>query len=102
MQEYVQKSIITTLPRRRSGVSGGEFSQATAPSSDGRSPSIGPEDVEALFDIIAPPAMAPPVIAPPVIAGLAVGVASGWIVSINDCSIRLVLEVDSRVRMPVS
>ena len=35
MQEYVQKSIKTTFPRNDSGVSGGEFSQDTAPVSGG-------------------------------------------------------------------
>src|SRR6185437_14200943 len=41
MQVYVQKSTSTTLPRRPSGVSGGELSQAVAPSNDARRPSNG-------------------------------------------------------------
>src|SRR5689334_14041552 len=41
MQVYVQKLINTTLPRTLCGVSGGELSQALAPSNDGSMPSIG-------------------------------------------------------------
>src|SRR5271165_417914 len=36
MQEYVQKSIRTTLPLRPSGVSGGELSHSSAPDNDGK------------------------------------------------------------------
>src|SRR5579872_3488454 len=41
MHEYVQKSTSTTLPRSPFDVSGGEFTHATAPSSDGIVPSTG-------------------------------------------------------------
>src|SRR5207249_3781592 len=103
MQEYVQKSMTTTLPRKLSGVRGDEFNQATAPSSAGNSPSIGGADEAALFDIMAPPVIAPEVVAPPIIAPRpACAVASGWITSINDCSMRLVLVRDRRVKTPVS
>src|SRR6267378_7996960 len=93
MQDYVQKSMTTTLPRKLSGVRGAEFSQATAPSNAGNSPSIGGPDEAALVDIMAPPVIAP---LP------ACTVASGWITSINDCSMRLVLVRDRRVKTPVS
>src|SRR6185437_1125494 len=43
MQEYVQKSTSTTLPLSSSGVRGLLFNQATAPSSEGKSPSTGSE-----------------------------------------------------------
>src|ERR1700728_2867664 len=36
MQEYVQKSTRTTLPRSEAGVSGGELIQALAPERSGR------------------------------------------------------------------
>ena len=40
MQEYVQKSTRTTLPRSSSGVSGRLLSHATAPDREGNSPSL--------------------------------------------------------------
>ena len=41
MQEKVQKWTTTTFPRRPARVSGGELSQAVAPSSSGIRPSTG-------------------------------------------------------------
>ena len=41
MQEKVQNCTTTTLPRRPSGVSGAELSQAVAPPRSGSSPSTG-------------------------------------------------------------
>ena len=38
MQEYVQKSIRTTLPRSRASVSGGLFSQVVTPAKSGAGP----------------------------------------------------------------
>src|SRR5215831_3718680 len=55
MQEYVQKSTSTTLPRRPSAVSGAELSHSTAPDSDGIVPSTGyaPAAAASLFIIVA-------------------------------------------------
>jgi hypothetical protein len=41
MQEYVQKSTNTTLPRSDAAVSGGEFNQSTPPESEGNVASTG-------------------------------------------------------------
>ena len=41
MQEKVQNWTTTTVPRRPSGVSGVELSQAVGPSSSGSAPSMG-------------------------------------------------------------
>src|SRR6266850_3188116 len=86
MQEYVQKSISTTLPRRPSRVSGGELSQDVAPSSAGSEPSTG-----------RPPGA-------DLLSNPAVGFASTGrrIAPIKDCSIRFVLASDNRVNTLLS
>jgi hypothetical protein len=69
MQEYVQKSMTTTLPRSPSRVRGFELSQPVAPVSAGMRPSTTGAAPPALADIIAPPAgsvgLAAIIIAPP-------------------------------------
>src|SRR5881394_2174815 len=58
MQEYVQKSMTTTLPRKASRVSGEEFNQPVAPASDGISPSTAASFEPWFEDIMAPPDIA--------------------------------------------
>src|SRR5688572_4527160 len=69
MQEYVQKSMTTTLPRKPSRVSGFELSHPVAPVSAGMRPSTTGGAPPVLADIIAPPAgsggLALIIIAPP-------------------------------------
>ncbi|KAG1360463.1 hypothetical protein G6F61_014381 [Rhizopus arrhizus] len=88
MQEYVQKSTSTTLPRSCWAVSGGLLSQPVAPSSAGRVPSTGS-------------GASAPVLAPAIIIGGAAGCAPGT-ASSRLCSMRAVLTVDRRVSRPVS
>src|SRR4051812_29379277 len=64
MQEYVQKSTTTTLPRRPSAVSGAELSHSVAPSSGGSVPCTGRAPAAPRADVIAPPVIAPPAMAP--------------------------------------
>src|SRR5688572_16109557 len=69
MQEYVQKSMTTTLPRNPSRVSDFELSQPVAPVSAGIRPSTTNAAPPVLANIIAPPAgsvgLALIIIAPP-------------------------------------
>ncbi len=55
MQEYVQKSTSTTLPRSASRDSGSEFSHCVAPSSGGMVPLTDRSAGEPRADIVAPP-----------------------------------------------
>src|ERR1700735_4258288 len=97
MQEYVQKSMSTTLPRKLSALKGGEFSQAIAPARDGIGPSAGkpPAAPFGAIIIIAPPGCDPE-------SAPAPGADAGRIFASSACSIELVPFNDSCVRMPVS
>src|SRR5690242_4069224 len=74
MQEYVQKSMTTTLPLSAAFVSGFELSHVVAPLSSGMSPSIAGAASPDLLDIIPAPAGASEVL-PPAMASLAAGFA---------------------------
>src|SRR5687768_8212446 len=86
MQEYVQKSMTTTLPRNPSRVSGFELSQPVAPVSAGISPSTTGAAPPAFADIIAPPAgsvgFALIIIAPPAdSSGFALVIAAPFVLA---------------------
>src|SRR5580692_5978231 len=118
MQEYVQKSTITTLPRKPSGVSGAEFSQRAAPAKEGASPSTGRSPAVLAWDsIMAWPAAFVLLIAmfellmamfelliARFVLLMAMGLAPaapaplGLILSISDCSRLFVPLSDKRVR----
>src|ERR1700722_13184873 len=89
MQEYVQKSTNTTLPRNSAGVSGAEFSQAVAPLKDGISPSIG-----SAASCAPGPCMAMVILA---LRGVPPGGVPPLILSMSDDSSRLVPPMDQRV-----
>src|ERR1700722_6381916 len=55
MHEKAQKSPTTTLPRKLSAVSGGEFSQSVAPANEGISPPMGKLPAGLAADIMACP-----------------------------------------------
>src|SRR5471032_166651 len=93
MQEYVQKSISTTLPFRLAAVSGGELSHCTAPSSGGNWPSTGKV---AGADPVAAAIMA----FEAAMAGAGAGL--GLNLSSSDCSSEVVLLFDTLVSKPVS
>src|SRR5271169_4803046 len=100
MQEYVQKSTKTTLPRNASGVRAGEFNQAVAPLNEGSSPSTGRDPEGSPLLIMAllramDPFMA--IVAPPCCPA-----APDWMVSISHCSHRLVPASDRRVSTVLS
>src|ERR1700727_350497 len=93
MQEYVQKSTTTTLPRRATASSGGEFNQAVAPARDGKSPSTGSAFAVSACDATGVPAME---------LLIAMVLAVGFTPSISVCSNLLVLVVDRRASTVVS
>ena len=81
MQEYVQKSTSTTLPRSDPVVSGGLFSHCVAPASDGSVPSTGSGS----------PAFS-----------TGCGAGAGRTALISFCSMPPVLASETRVSRPVS
>src|ERR1700722_2101467 len=101
MHEYVQKSTRTTLPRKSSGVSGGELNHEVAPPSEGISPSTGggPAGWELAIIIGCPPVMVPLMA---MVESAAPFASREPARSSSDCSRRLVPASDSRVSTVLS